>query len=103
VRTSFRLLLGGGNSGTNEEQQREHEITTCVKGSVNDCPRKRYMRLLIRLIKACERIVRDQLFELLDLGTEKGPVLPHIYCSANTHESTVDRPQIRRESFRARL
>lgn len=41
VRTPFGLLLRGDNSGTEEEEQREHEITTNVKSSVNDCPQKR--------------------------------------------------------------
>jgi hypothetical protein len=40
VRTPFGLLLCGNNSGTKEEEQREHQITTNVKNSVNDCPRK---------------------------------------------------------------
>jgi hypothetical protein len=40
VRTPFELLLGGDNSGTEDDEQREREITTNVKSSVNDCPRK---------------------------------------------------------------
>lgn len=45
VRTPFRLLLRRDKSGTEEEQQREHEVTTNMKSSVNNCPQKPYLRL----------------------------------------------------------
>jgi hypothetical protein len=47
VRTPFGLLLRRNNFGTEADQQREHEKTTNVKSSVNDCPRK-------PLANACE-------------------------------------------------